>query len=65
LPSARFACLPATATASSTASRGTAARQDRGEFSEYRFHQLGIYTYAAGRPIFVVRHNIMIIGWPA
>lgn len=40
-------------------------RQDRGEFSEHRFHQLKIYTYGAGRPIFVLRHNTMIIGWPA
>jgi hypothetical protein len=37
-------------------------RQASGEFSEYRFHQPGIDTCGAGRPIFVLRHNIMIIG---
>lgn len=39
--------------------------QDCGELGGYRFHQPGIYTYGAGRPLFGLRHNIMIIGWPA
>ena len=40
-------------------------RQVRRELGECRFHQFGIYTGGAGRPVFVMRHNIMITGRPA
>ena len=37
-------------------------RQVRRELGEGRFHQFGIYTGGAGRPVFVMRHNTMITG---
>jgi hypothetical protein len=40
-------------------------RQVRGELGECRFDQFGINTGGAGRPVFVMRHNIMITGRPA
>jgi hypothetical protein len=40
-------------------------REVRRELGEYRFHQLGIYAGGAGRPVVVMRHNIMIAGRPA
>ena len=40
-------------------------REVRRELAEYRFQQLGIYTGGAGRPVFVMRHTIMITGRPA
>jgi hypothetical protein len=46
-----------------------AAAADRGEvrseLGECRFRKSGIYTGGAGRPVFVMRHNIMITGRPA
>ena len=35
------------------------------ELREYHVHRIGIYTDGAGRPVFVMRHNIMITGRPA
>jgi len=40
-------------------------RQACRELAEYRFHQPGIHTGGAGRPVVVMRHNIMITGRPA